>query len=607
MTGIDQSRAGCSYFGVRIVRHVRRDMADLAARGYSGVLHTFSENDFAYYRGTMREIVAASHDVGLLVQASPWGLGRTFGGEAESRWVTFHPEECQVLDDGRRVAGACLNSAAYRAFCKEWADWVLECGVDSVFWDEPAWMVPAHVGIDDAARWTCRCEHCAERFGREIPGDLTPEVRAFREASLVDFLRETVAHVAAQGGHNTICLLPSTEGAHGISDWNLVASLPGLTTFATDPYWKHWNEPAEPFVRRFAKLLRETCERHGVASQLWLPSFGLTSDEIPELEAAVAGAREEGVDDLWTWGYEACGHMTHLATPDAPVVWEAVSAALTGRRELEAHSTRELVTVMNVADQGVADAVAAAGDELAAAIDAIAVRLAGGGRLVYVGAGTSGGLAALDASEVGPTFGSPPGEVVAVAVDGIDAEDDRERGAAEIAGMAVGERDAVVAVSASGSTPFTVAALSAARHAGALCVAVVCERASELAALAEHEIAVVVGPEVVSGSTRLKSGTAQKLVLNVISTVTMIRLGRTYAGLMVGVATENAKLRERARRNVVLASGRSEEEVDGALAAAGGDARVALVALLADVDASTARKRLDGAGGSVRLALGGAA
>jgi N-acetylmuramic acid 6-phosphate etherase len=606
MTGTDQYRAGCSYFGARIVRHVRRDMSDLAARGYSGVLHTFSENDFAYYHDTMRHIVEASHDAGLSVQASPWGLGRTFGGEAESRWVTFHPEECQVLDDGRRVAGACLNSPAYRAFCKEWVDWVLECGVDSVFWDEPAWMVPAHVGIDDAARWTCRCERCAERFGGLVPAELTPDVQTFREQSVVDFLREMVSHVAGRGGQNTICLLPSTEGAHGISDWNLVASLPGLTTFATDPYWKHWNEAAGPFVRRFARLLRETCERHGVASQLWLPSFGLTADEIPELESAVAGAREEGVDDLWTWGYEACGHMTHLAMPDAPLVWEAVSAALTGRRELETRDTRELATVMNVADQDVADAVAAAGDDLAAAIDAIAARVAAGGRLVYVGAGTSGMLAALDAAEVGPTFGSPPGEVVAIAVDGPDVEDDRERGPAEIASLGVGDRDAVVAVSASGTTPFTVAALRAARDAGALCVAVVCVQGSELAALAEHEIAVVVGPEVVSGSTRLKAGTAQKLVLNSISTISMIRLGRTYAGLMVGVAPDNAKLRERARRNVVLASGRSEEEVDGALEAAGGDARVALVSLLAQVDAPTARERLDGAGGSVRLALGGA-
>src|SRR3954451_14319917 len=368
------TRVCCSYLGVRIARHVRHDMADLAARGYTGVLHTFSENDFAYYRGTMADIVAVSHEAGLSVQASPWGLGRTFGGEAESKWVTFNPEECQVLDDGRRVAGACLNSPAYRAFVKEWADWVIECGVDDVFWDEPAWMVPAHVGIDEPERWTCRCARCEELFGAPIR-ELTPEVQAFREASVVDFLRDVLAHVDARGGRNTVCLLPSTGGMHGISDWNMVASLPGLTTFATDPYWKHWNEEAGPFVRRFARLLRETCERHGVASQLWLPSFGLTAGEIPELESAVAAAREEGVDDLWTWGYEACGHMTALATPDAPDVWEAVTGALTARPPLAARPTRELVAQMQSVDSGVTDAVAGAGDELAAAIDAICRRL----------------------------------------------------------------------------------------------------------------------------------------------------------------------------------------------------------------------------------------
>src|SRR4051812_37544700 len=596
-------RAGCSYFGVRIPRHVERDMLDLAARGYRGVLHTFSENDWAYYRETMGELVAASHRHGLFVQASPWGLGRTFGGEAESRFVAFHPEECQVIDDGRRVAAACLNSPVYRAFCAEWADWALECGVDSLFWDEPAWVVPAHVGVEPE-RWSCRCSHCAERFGRELPTELDDEVRAFREASVVDFLREMLA----RGGTHTICLLPSTEGAHGISDWNMVASLPGLTTFATDPYWKHWNEPAGPFVRRFARLLHETCERHGVLAQLWLPSFGLTREEIPELEAAIAGAREEGIDDLWTWGYEACGFMTHLATPDSPLVWEAVSAALTGSPTVETRTARELVNVLNVEDATVSAAVARTGDDLAAAIESIAARIASGGRLVYAGAGSSGRLAALDAAEVGPTFGSLPGEVVAiVAGEGEEAEDDAERGDADIRSLAVGPGDAVVAVSASGSTPYTVAALEAARAAGALCVAVVCAADSILATVAEHTIAVLVGPEVVSGSTRLKAGTAQKLVLNAISTATMIRLGRTYVGLMVGVAPENAKLRERARRNVVIASGRSEADVDEALVAAEGDARVALVALLAGVDPVTARERLDGAGGSVQVALGGRA
>lgn len=609
--------AGCSYFGVRIVRHVRRDMADLAARGYTSVLHTFSENDLAYYRGTIAEIVAASQAEGLTVQLGPWGLGRTFGGEAESRFVAFHPEACQVMDDGRRVAAACLNQPAYRAFCKEWADAALEAGADSVFWDEPAWVVPVHVGVDDDARWTCRCDVCAERFGGPLPTELTPEAQAFREASVVDFLRDVVAHVADRGGRNTICLLPATDGTHGISDWDSVASLPGLTTFATDPYWKHWGEPAGPFVSRFARLLRETCDRHGLGAQLWLPSFGLTRDEIPELEAAVAGAREEGVNDLWTWGYEACGHMTSLATPDAPLIWEAVSAALTRRTQkptestsprfadLELRSARELVRLLNQEDATVPGAVADAGDALAAAIEGIVERLRGGGRLIYVGAGTSGRLAALDAAECGPTFGSPPGEVVAVVPSGAEEdEDDAERGAADLTALGPGPGDAVVAVTASGSTPYVLAALETAKRAGALRVAVVCVRGSAAGALADREVVVVVGPEAIAGSTRLKAGTAQKLVLNTISTATMVRLGRTYGGLMVGVAQDNAKLRERARRNLVLASGAPEEEVDAALAQAGGDAKVALVSLLAGVDTSTARERLDGAGGSVRLAVG---
>jgi len=608
--------AGCSYFGVRIVRHVRRDMADLAARGYTSVLHTFSENDLAYYRGTIAEIVEASHAEGLTVQLGPWGLGRTFGGEAESRFVAFHPEACQVLDDGRRVAAACLNQPAYRAFCKEWADAALEAGADSVFWDEPAWVMPAHVGVDDAERWTCRCDVCSERFGGPLPTELTPEMQAFREASVVDFLRDVVAHVAERGGRNTICLLPATEGTHGISDWDSVASLPGLATFATDPYWKHWGEPAGPFVRRFARLLRETCDRHGVGAQLWVPSFGLARAEIPELEAAIAGAREEGVDDLWTWGYEACGSMTSLATADAPLVWEAVSAALTGRTQtpteaasprfadLEQRSARELVRLMNDEDATVPRAVADAGDSLASAIEEIVERVAAGGRLIYVGAGTSGRLAALDAAECGPTFGSPPGEVVAVVPPGDEeGEDDAARGAADLAALGPGPSDAVVAVTASGSTPYVVAALETARTAGAYRVAVVCVRGSRAGTLSDREVVVAVGPEVIAGSTRLKAGTAQKLVLNTISTVTMVRLGRTYAGLMVSVAQGNAKLRERARRNVALATGAREEEVDAAFAEAGGDAKVALVSLLAGVDTSTARERLAHAGGSVRLAV----
>jgi N-acetylmuramic acid 6-phosphate etherase len=270
--------------------------------------------------------------------------------------------------------------------------------------------------------------------------------------------------------------------------------------------------------------------------------------------------------------------------------------------DYELRPTLDLVESMNAEDAGVAEAVGAASGDIAGAIDAIVERLAAGGRLVYVGAGTSGGLAALDAGECETTFSTPPGQVVALTADTVEAEDDRGAGAAAAAAARVSASDAVVGISASGRTPYAVGALRAAAEAGALTVALVCVPDSELAAVADRSITVVVGPEFLAGSTRLKAGTAQKLVLNAISTITMIRLGKTFGNLMVDVSGANEKLRARVHRIVRSATGASGEEVDAALAAAGGDAKVAIVSLLAGVDADAARARLLEANGNVRLA-----
>lgn len=269
----------------------------------------------------------------------------------------------------------------------------------------------------------------------------------------------------------------------------------------------------------------------------------------------------------------------------------------------ELRPTQELVESMNAEDAIVADAVGAASGELARAIDAIVERLAGGGRLVYVGAGTSGGLAALDARECVTTFSASPDQVVAVIAETDEAEDDRDGGASAIAGAGVSAKDAVVAISAGGRTPYVLGALSAAAEAGALTVAVVCVAGSELAELADHVVAVVVGPEFIAGSTRLKAGTAQKLVLNTISTIAMVRLGKTFGNLMVDVVAANEKLRERVRLIIRTATGAPDDEVDAALAAAGGETKVAIVSLLAGVDAETARAQLRAANGNVRAAL----
>ena len=282
-----------------------------------------------------------------------------------------------------------------------------------------------------------------------------------------------------------------------------------------------------------------------------------------------------------------------------------------GTADLDLRPTAELVALINAEDASVAPAVGAAGPELARAIDAIVARLEQGGRLVYVGAGSSGRLALVDAAECGPTFGVSQEDVFALVAGGPGAlavaqeaaEDDAEAGAADIAAAGIGAADAVVALSASGRTPYVCGAAHAARAAGALVVAVVGAERSELAALAAHEVVVVTGPEVIAGSTRMKAGTAQKLVLNTISTVSMIRLGRTFGDLMVDVVASNAKLRQRARRTVALATSASEQEIDAALEEADGAVKVAIVKLLAGTSAAEARSRLEAAGGGIRRAL----
>ena len=319
---------GAAYFGNRVPKHVAADMEGLAARGFDGVLHTFSENDLAYYRGTMERIVAASHHAGLEVQMAPWGVCQMFGGEAESRFTAHNPDVGQVLETGRSTPAGCPNNPQVRAFCRDWADAAIETGADRIFWDEPHWVHPEHFGLP-AEHWGCRCEHCAERFGRELPRELTDEVLAFREASLIDFIGELVGHVARQGARPVVCLLPLTGGVHGISDWSKVAALPGLDTLSTDPYWKAFGEPADAFVREYAERIASLAGAHGVIGQLWIQGFRMEPDDADDIRVAVAAARAAGIDDLWTWAWEACAHMSALAGSDPAAVWEVLCDALT--------------------------------------------------------------------------------------------------------------------------------------------------------------------------------------------------------------------------------------------------------------------------------------
>jgi N-acetylmuramic acid 6-phosphate etherase len=284
----------------------------------------------------------------------------------------------------------------------------------------------------------------------------------------------------------------------------------------------------------------------------------------------------------------------------------STESALSERAEIDRLPTAELVRLMNADDQAVPLAVAAAQEQITAAVDAIVERLRQGGRLIYSGAGTAGRIGVLDASECGPTFntdrvlGMLAGGPGAVSHATESAEDDFDAGALDLPALTA--RDAVVGISASGRTPYVLGAIEQATRAGALTIGLVCNTGSELAAAVELPIEIVVGPEFIAGSTRLKAGTAQKLVLNMLSTLTMVRLGKTYGNLMVDVRVSNAKLRDRATRIVEEVSGATRERAAEALAAAGDEARVAIVMLRAGVDAEEARARLEHA--TLREALG---
>jgi N-acetylmuramic acid 6-phosphate etherase len=271
----------------------------------------------------------------------------------------------------------------------------------------------------------------------------------------------------------------------------------------------------------------------------------------------------------------------------------------------------ELASLMNEADASVPAAVRAALPRIVPAIEAVAQRIRAGGRLLYVGAGTPGRLGVLDASECPPTFGTPPELVRGLIAGGEPAmfaaqegvEDDTDAGRAVVAAEGVGPADSVVGITASGRTPYVLAAIAEARALGALTVGVSCNAGTALSAAAEHGIEVVVGPEVLAGSTRLKAGTAQKLVLNMFSTIAMVQLGKTYGNLMVDLGATNAKLRERAIRMVRTVTGASRERAEEALEASGMRVKLAILRLERGLDTAEASARLAAAGGRLRDVL----
>ena len=274
--------------------------------------------------------------------------------------------------------------------------------------------------------------------------------------------------------------------------------------------------------------------------------------------------------------------------------------------------TLDALRLMNDEDAKVAAAVQAALPDIARAVDVVVAALENGGRLFYVGAGTSGRLGMLDAAECVPTFSVSPELVQGIIAGGTEAmlrsiegaEDDSEAGRRDLRERGASSADAVCGIAASGRTPYVVGALQYAREIGADCIAIACNRASPIGAIADIAISVDVGAEVIAGSTRLKAGTAQKLILNMLSSASMIRLGKVYGNLMVDVKVSNAKLQARACQLVMRLTGLDERAATQLLAQANHQVKTAVVMQRRGVNADQARKLLDEAGGQLRQVIG---
>lgn len=302
--------------------------------------------------------------------------------------------------------------------------------------------------------------------------------------------------------------------------------------------------------------------------------------------------------------------------PRANPLFEEISRLVTegslpASRDIDAKDTGEILRIINEQDRLVPAAVGECVPDIARVVEMVVTSFRRGGRLLYIGAGTSGRLGILDAAECPPTFGTDPDEVVGIIAGGPDcvfraregAEDDGEGGRRAIDERGVSERDTVVGIAASRRTPFVRAALARARELGAATALVTCNPGEDAAAAADVVVAPIVGPEVVAGSTRMKAATAQKLVLNMITTAAMIRRGKTFGNLMIDLRPGSAKLVERSRGIVMRVTGVEYEEAVRLLAEAEGSVKVALVMALRSVGAEEARALLERSDGFVRKAL----
>jgi hypothetical protein len=343
--GMSEIETGVSYFANRWFHHFIQDLDEIVSHGCTFVVHTFSENDFLFARDTIGRFFRATRDAGLGCWADPWGVMGLFGGEAFSKFVPRNPDACQVLSNGQIVPAACPSAQETRAAMKDWINAALEAGSDTILWDEPHLFIPEWESADFAPQeaWACRCPRCTQRFrselGFEMPSQLTPELRAFRQNLLLEFLGEMIAYSKAQGANNAVCLLPVGEGSREALPWERVSALPGVDIFGTDPYWIIFERDVEEFVAEQTRKVVAVCQVSGIQPHIWAQAFKVPAGRESEIEVALTTAKAEGATVLAVWGYRGCEALSEIACEQPDVAWETIGRAFSRLRSRQAISS----------------------------------------------------------------------------------------------------------------------------------------------------------------------------------------------------------------------------------------------------------------------------
>lgn len=329
-------KKGVSYFGNRYARHYAEDLKELLRVPFEYVIHTFSENDFAYNRGSVRKMVEMTRKAGLEVYVDPWGVGRVFGGEAESDFVARYPSECQVSTSGRRVAAACPNRPGFRDFMLTWIDAAVDLEPDIFFWDEPHFFLNSAAALADPQGyqdWCCRCDVCRERYefeeGHPLEDSLTVSAAAFRERCLIEFIGLLTRETRSRGFRNNLCLLPLPDVKFsrilGIEDWDKAAAVPSVDILSTDPYWSIFNLDPVSYVSSFAGKTIDLARRHGKESEVWIQGFKISKGMENEVRDAIRAAVSFNPSRIAVWSFRGTECMSSLSCGDPEAVWGTIS------------------------------------------------------------------------------------------------------------------------------------------------------------------------------------------------------------------------------------------------------------------------------------------